>query len=451
MDSLINRLATYSSEITYEKLPLKVTHEVKRLLLDGLGCALGGYDSEITKISTSIAERYKPQKDYSRIFVKGTYVSPDWAAFVNGCMIRYLDFNDMVPAGHPSDGLGAILAVAEAEHICGKNVIAAIAVYYEVFTALGQSADYMKIGWDQGWLLGIALTCGLSNLLEFPKNKIANAIAITAVAHVSLRQTRAGTLSMWKGAAAPYAAGEAVRSTLLAQEGMTGPDMPFEGHHGAEEMLIGKITLPVLGRGDGTYHLFQTRYKYWPVEYFTQSSVWLALRLRDWSPVDAIESIHVEAHRACWSEVGSEPEKWNPKTRETADHSLPFIMAISLREGEILPSSFEPKFFLDQNIREIMNKITVSENPEYTAVWPEKMILRVTAKNNKGNTVSFIEENPKGHISNPMSDSDIENKFFRLGKGVLPDKKLHNIIDIIWSLDNIKDTSDLLTALYEEW
>jgi 2-methylcitrate dehydratase len=448
VDLLTRRLAEYATTLKMKDIPPEVIHEIKRLTLDSIACAIGGFHEDVSKISRQFARRVTT--DYFPAHILGTNdaCSPDLAAFANGTMIRALDYNDtVIPVGHPSDAMGAILAIADALHASGSILIPAITTTYEVFNALGSVANYQEIGWDQGWLIGLAATCGMANLLGFSVEQAAHAISISAVAHVSLRQTRAGHLSMWKGAAAPYAAGEAVRTTLLSRDGMTGPDRAFDGRHGVFEKLLGHFELPEPGKIGKPFHLFKTRMKYWPVEYYTQSVVWLSLKIRDWAPVAEIKSIDVEAHWACWSEVGNDPAKWDPQTRETADHSLPYIMAVTLRDGVITPSSFQKRAYLDPSLRPIMKKISVRENPVFTAALPDKTIIQIAVTNELGEKRTFSEEYPRGHRSNPMTDQEVEEKFIRLSEGLLGVGQIETFLKGCWALENEKDSALFLKNL----
>ncbi len=444
MDPITFQLAEYATSLTQDKLPYEVVHDAKRLIIDALACAIGGFDTDIGRITRTIAERVTTSHFPAHILGTRVVSTPDSAAFANATMIRALDFNDMIPAGHPSDALGAVIAVADAVRATGPKLISALVVTYEVFSALGSVADYQEIGWDQGWAISLATTCGIVNLLGLSQEEAAHAVSIAASAHISLRQVRAGQLSMWKGAAAPYAAAEAVRATLIAAEGMTGPARAFDGRHGVFERLLEPFSFPALGRSAGEFHLAETRLKFWPVEYNAQSVVWLALKLREWARPEHIEAISVETYWAGWSEIGSDPEKWRPKSRETADHSLPYIMAVAMRDGRITASSFESGSYRDSTLHAFMANITVQENPEFTAAWPDKMIVQVTATNRSGDQIVLREDNPRGHHSNPMTDDDIEKKFIGLAKGRFAEDRVARLLPKLWALENEVDTASLL-------
>jgi 2-methylcitrate dehydratase len=447
VDAMTRTLAQYATSLDYDDLPPEVVHEIKRLLLDALGCGIGGFHTPTGKLARAVAGRVST--DYLAAHILGTRTrsTPDLAGFANSSMVRALDFNDMVPGGHPSDALGAIVAVADALHAPGRDLIPAAVVSYEIFTALVAAVKTQKIGWDQGYFISLATTCGTARLLGLSFEQAAHAVAISATAHLSTRHSRAGELSMWKGVAAPYAARDAILATLLAAEGMTGPEQPFEGRDGAFERVTGPFELRPLGAAGKPFGLFDVRMKYWPVEGNTQVGVWLARELREWAPVEQIESIDVETYWACWSEVGSEPAKWDPQTRETADHSLPYIMAVVLRSGEITLDAFRPRTYLDPSLRPIMNKITVRESPELSALWPENFPMRVTATRKDGERRILRLDNPRGHRSNPMTDQDIEDKFSRLCESVLSGQQIEAVIGDCWSLERQPDSADLLAKL----
>jgi 2-methylcitrate dehydratase len=236
-------------------------------------------------------------------------------------MIRNLDFNDTWPGGHPSDCLGPLLALAEAAGADGRRLLTSMVVAYEIFARLSDAAQFRERGWDQGYAVGLSTAAGLGSLLGLSREQIGHGLAICAVGNVPLRATRAGQLSLWKGAATAYAARNGVFGLLLAAEGMTGPDRPIEGRHGLWEQVTGPFELAEFGARGGAFLTPNVRLKFWPVEYNGQAGVWAARELRSRLPLAEIEDISIGTYWSAWHEIGSEPEKWDPRTRETADHS----------------------------------------------------------------------------------------------------------------------------------
>jgi 2-methylcitrate dehydratase len=424
MDNLTQRLATFAASLAYEQIPDAILHHARRSLIDSIGCAFGGLDCEAARIGRRITEGAAPSRHAGAVIGSNAPAPAEEAAFLNTVMIRYLDFNDAWHAGHPSDMLGALLALAGsanggANGADGRRLLTAMVVAYEVAFQMIPPTKMRERGWDQGYVIGIATTCGLGNLLGLPVDRLAHAISITSVANVPMRNTRAGKLSLWKGAATAFAIRNAVFATLLAADGMTGPDAPFEGRHGLWEQITGPFELDKFGVDGGEWKFPWIRLKYWPVEYNAQAGVWAALRLREEIAAGDIAGIDIATYWSAWHEIGSEPEKWDPSTRETADHSLPFIFARALVDGTITLASFDEAAYRDPSLRPLMAKITVREDAAIEALYPAQIVMRVEAVATDGRRRSIEIANPRGDNTNPMDEDEVAAKFRSLAEPVL--------------------------------
>jgi 2-methylcitrate dehydratase len=369
------------------------------------------------------------------------------AAFINAAMIRYLDFNDTVHGGHPSDTLGAVLAVADAAGADGKRLLSGMVVAYETATRLIAATKLRERGWDQGFAIGIAAAAGVGHMLRLPAERIAHAVAITTVANVPLRATRAGELSKWKGAATAFAGRNAVFAVELAAEGMTGPEAAFAGRHGAFEQMGGEWALAPFGEDFWTPRV---GLKFWPVENSAQAGVWAALELREALPLAEIAAIDIAASWAAWHEIASEPAKWDPKTRETADHSLPYIFARALADGGISVGSFDAAAYLDPALRPLMAKIAVHRDEEIDKVYPGRVVMRVAATSADGRRHDLEIANPRGHPLNPMNDGEISEKFMRLAEPVLGQARSAAALELAWTVEREPSVARLFTLLESE-
>jgi len=419
MDNLTRQLAEFAASLTYQQIPSAIVHHAKRSLVDSIGCALGGRDCEAVQTGRRIADGSAPRHYVGNIIGSTARTNAEEAAFINTAMIRYLDFNDAWHAGHPSDMLGGLLALAGPAGLDGKRLISAMVAAYEIAFRMIPPTRMRERGWDQGYVIGIATACGIGNLLGLSAEKLAHAIAITAVANVPMRATRAGKLSLWKGAATAFAVRNAVFATLLAAEGMTGPEAPFEGRHGLWEQITGPFEIEKFGTDGGDWKFPLIRLKYWPVEYNAQAGVWAALKLRqEIAPAD-IAHIDIATYWSAWHEIGSEPEKWDPTTRETADHSLPFIFARALVDGTITVASFDETAYLDPALRPLMAKISVREDPAIEALYPVRIVMQVETVATDGRRHAIEITNPRGDNTNPMDDGEVAAKFRSLAEPAL--------------------------------
>ena len=288
MDRTTEMLSAYACSLTYEELGHEVVEQVKRTLVDTMGCAIGGYESEPAAIARSLADGVHGGMA-SRVLGTAATTTPDLAAFANGVAVRYLDCNDSYfspGGGHPSDMIPAVLAVAVPLRSDGPTVITAIALAYEVFCRLSDEVVAGDLGWDQGIFSVIGAACGAARVMGLDEEQTGNAISLAITPHLPLGVTRTGELSMWKGCAAASASRSAVFAAQLAAKGMTGPDEAFEGRRGLWEQAVGReVAVPDFPLGnargnDDTFRITRTIFKAYPSQIHTQAPIGLALQLR---------------------------------------------------------------------------------------------------------------------------------------------------------------------------
>lgn len=415
MDPILESLTEFSTGLSYRDLPASVVAATGERVMDALGCAIGAQGGDTVEIARSLAGPAAPGALAGRIVGSSDLAAADAAGFVNTCAVRHIDFNDTyLPGGHPSDSSGGLFAIAPQIGASGQQLIAATVVAYEIFIRLQVSAKLRERGWDQGFGVGIGTAAGLANLMGLSRDVARNAIAITCVANVPMRATRAGMLSMWKGVATAYAVRNAVFGVQLAIAGMTAPEAPFSGRHGFTELISGPIELAPFGTSPEHFFLPKAKIKYWPVAHAMQTAIWAGIELRKKVSADALASVDVQTCWSAWHESGSEPAKWDPKTKETADHSLPYILAWTLRHGQIDEESFKRESYLDPSIRPLMNIITARVDDDIEKDMPKTMRMRVNAKDKAGKSYEVHIVNPPGHEDNPLSAADLAAKFTRL-------------------------------------
>jgi 2-methylcitrate dehydratase len=289
--------------------------------------------------------------------------------------------------------------------------------------------------------------------------KTRQAVNIAGVASAAMRQARVGELSHWKGVAFANAARHGVYSALLARAGMTGPAPIFEGQMAFEKQLgvsLGEVgrqfTVPTLPSKSGPASMIlNTSIKYWPAEYHSQSAIEAALFLRKEIPdVTQIESVLIESHAAAVDIIGSEPEKWKPETRETADHSLPYITAIALIDGEVTDRQFQPQRFADPAIWKFLENVRVERNAELSAIYAGAVanIVHVTLRD--GRVLTKRVDYPLGNAKNPVSDAELLGKFNALVEPKLGGAGAKRIVDLAWGLEGASDLTQLMGACVME-
>jgi 2-methylcitrate dehydratase len=333
----------------------------------------------------------------------------------------------------------------------GKDLILAIVLAYEIQCRLCDAADLRHRGWDHvnyGLVSG-ALSAG--RLLGLSKGQLAQAVNISLNSHLAMRQVRAGALSMWKGFSFANASRNAVFSALLAREGITGPAPVFEGEMGFFNQVSGRFQLDVRSfGGEGRrFKLEDTFVKFYPAEYHAQSAIWAALGLRDkirGDPMKRVAYVGVETHEAGYTILGRDQEKWAPETRETADHSLPYIVTMALLDGRIDNETYAARKLKDPAVREFMKKVIVKEDKALTGDYPASIPNRVTVKLDDGETLSVRVDDPRGHPSNPMTEEEIERKFRVLTKGILKGPQVEKALRFVRTVEKQADVSPLLAA-----
>ncbi len=450
MDRAQETLSAYSSALRYHDLPAQTVHQVKRTLIDTLACAIGGFSSKPAVIARTLARGINATAPARLLGAKDT-TAPDLAAFANGVAIRYLDYNDSYfspGGGHPSDTISASLAAADACAADGKSLIASAALAYEAFCRLSDQIVLRRNGWDNGIFIAIGAACAAGNIMGLDREAMGHAISLAAVPNLSLGVTRTGELSMWKGAAAAASARAGLFAAQLAHLGMTGPDLPFAGRKGLCDQLGAPDTsLAPLGGGSEPFRIMDTITKNYPSQIHTQAPIGLALALRPRLTGESPHSIHIRTYSDAASSPSIDPEKWDPKTRETADHSIPFLVASALRYGEITPGSFSPDRIAEPALRPLISRTITEEDPDFTHRYPSEFNcwLEVTTQTGRRFEASAIF--PKGHHRNPFSDSDLEDKFHRLSSGSLTHDQQRRVLDLLWSLETLPTLQPLHHAL----
>lgn len=447
MDRLTEQIATFASTLAFDAVGDEVAHTATQRLIDALGCALGAHDCAPAEIGRRLAAGQTPGKFAGRTLFADSMLPLESAAFINSTMIRNFDFNDRFPGGHPSDGLGAHLAFAGASGIDGKRFLTAMVVTYEIFIRLSEASKLRTLGWDQGFAVAVSTTAGISNLLGLSLEKTAAAIGMTATASVPLRVTRSGELTPWKNVATSFAVRNAVFAAMLAAEGMAGPGNAFAGRKGLFENITGSFELAPFPHEGGDFQTARVLLKYWPLETNGQPAVWAALEMREKVSAEDIAGIEVFCDDFTRFEIGSEPEKWDPKTRETADHSLPYIFARALVDGPITVASFDENAVRDPALRPLMQKIKVTADKDIQALSPETMALRVAVQTHNGASHEVEIVNPLGHPRNPMQDADIERKFHALGEPIIGAGRCRESLDAWWRACDATDLRPVIRLL----
>jgi 2-methylcitrate dehydratase len=447
MDQRIRELSEYAAGLAYAELPPAVVHECKRKLIDTLGCAIGAFDAEPSRIARAVASHYSSDAP-ARIFGTLKKTTAEHAAFANGSMLRYADYNDAYfnkNSGHPSDTFAGVLALGESVHADGKAIILATTLAYEGFCNFSDILPREQ-GWDYVIFGVVGCALGGARLLGLDAARTGQAIALAVTPNLALEQTRLGELSMWKGCAAANAARNGVFAALLAEAGLTGPDDAIEGKAGLQHAL-GKFEWAPFGGRGGPFRICETHLKYFPAVVHSQSPIAAAVELHGKVGHVEIEAIVVDSYWVANRYIDRASPLWHPGTRETADHSLPYIIAAALIDGTINEASFDDARLNDARIANLMQRMTLREDAAFTASHPTTWPCRIEVKTKGGQTHTASVEYFKGHAKNPLSDAEVEGKFRDLTDGLLVAGQAACIIDAVWALDRLPDIGRLIDLL----
>lgn len=451
-DRVTKALAEFSQRISYEDLSTDVIKETKRRLIDTLGCLMSGYEQDATVAARKLATYY--EYDHGATIIgtnKKAHV--DIATLANGTAIRYLDFNDTylsVEPQHPSDTIAPLLALAEARDKSPKDLLTSIAVAYETSVIFCDAASLKNNGWDHVNYITLATVVGGANLLNLSVDQTEQALSLAIVPQAAMRQTRNGEISMWKGAAAANAARHAVFALQLAECGMRGPYEPILGTMGVNYQILDR-KLPIdqvvkqFNAVSSPNRILKTYIKNWAVEYMTQSAIESAISLsKKINSFDEIEHIHVETFQMAYDILAKDEEKWAPKTRGTADHSLPYITLVALEDGEITLDSFNQERLNNQNTVERLNHmITIEVTDEMNAGYPDGNPNRITISLKDGEKLTKLVKHPAGHSGNPMSDNQLIEKYKRLTHPFLSEQQQEKSLEKLWDIESLEHFNEL--------
>jgi 2-methylcitrate dehydratase len=447
MDATTERLVDYTVQLDFADLSPEIIAEAKIRLLDTLACVVGAYDQSISVAARKLAARYGMDTPVT-MFGTGQKVSPEMGAFANSVMLRAADMNDNIRikgGGHPSDIIGALFAGAELGARDGKSFLTTLALGYEIYSSGCAGIDLLRKGWDQPVYGVVASALTVGKLMGLDREQLGHAVSLALVPNMATITTRHGELSAWKGCAAANAARNGVFAAILAQEGFTGPEKPVEGKYGLWD-FVGKFEWP-LTPGEPPSMIARTDLKAFPICVHGQTAVWVVLDLREKIDIDNIEAVRIEVYDRAREMMGTDPTRWAPKTRETADHSLPYVVATALLHGAIGEEAFTDAALNEPALVALMQRMTVEEDPTLTAMTPDGRPCRITITLKDGTSVRHEMRYQKGHPENPMSAEDVKNKFRRLCADYGPPKQAEAIIAAVEGLEDMADIGELIGAL----
>jgi 2-methylcitrate dehydratase len=448
--TLAEQLAHYAHRLRFDDLEAGTIERLKVHLIDTIGCGIAAFDERPVRICRELALTVRGEATLIGTTDRTTI---EYAAFANCAAVRYLDFNDTYIrrfSVHPSDHIPACLAAAEVEKRSGRELLEAVLLAYEVNSRLVDACDISTRGWDPTVMSPPAVALAAGKLMGLNPGQLTHAVNLAINDHVPLAQTRVQTLSDWKGLSDAEASRNSVFAAMLARAGLTGPSPIFEGKSGFFQQITGpaKIDVDRFGGRHVEFRIHRCNLKRYPAVIYTQTAAVAAIEVaRQIGSLNDIRQLEVATTRRGYQRTGSEPEKWTPETRDTADHSLPYIVARAMFDGDITNETFEPQMFRDPAIRAFMKKISVSADPVLTARQGAAAPTRITAILKDGRTISSEVDAAPGFAGRPMTRDELEQKFRGNVARKWTSNKVDEVLDLLWRVDKIDDLSKLLGAL----
>jgi 2-methylcitrate dehydratase len=439
--TLVEELARFVAGARYEALSPEASQQLKIRVLDSLGCAIGALEGEPIAILRAQINDFGGNP--LATLIGGGKTAPDRAAFYNSALVRYLDYNDTFIAKgescHPSDNLGAVLAAAEYADSSGKDFLTALAVAYQVQCRLSEEAPVRARGFDHTTQGSYAAAAGVARALGLDVRPTANAIAISGTAYNALRVTRTGSLSHWKGMAYPAVAHGATHAAFLAMRGMTGPAEVFEGNKGFMESIAGRFSID-WSREDLEI-VRRTSIKKYNAEFHAQSTLEGILLLQAQHGLSAaqIAGIEIETFDVAYHIIGGgeEGDKQRVRTKEEADHSLPYMVAVALLDGRVTPEQYLPERILRADVQTLLRKVTVRPAEDLSARFPRELPCRLHITLTDGRRYDLEIADYPGFYTRPMSWQEALEKFERLAAPATDEALRRAIAETVLHLEEV--------------
>jgi 2-methylcitrate dehydratase len=447
--TLVTRLARFVVQRSWDDLSDAARQQLKIRVLDALGCALGALTAPPVSAIRAQLEDFGGRPLCT--LVGGGRTAPDRAALYNGALVRYLDFNDAYFAPgetcHPSDNLAPVLAAAEYAGASGRELLTALAVAYQVHCRLSDQAPVRDRGFDHTTQGAYAAAAGAAKALRLDEAETANAVAIAGTALNALRVTRTGVLSQWKGLAYPFTSFGAVEAAFLAARGITGPAEVFEGNKGFMDSIAGLFVID--WQHENLERVRSTFLKRYNAEIHSQSAIEALLELRRKHVIDpgAVEGIELETFQVAYDIIGGgeEGDKTDIRTKEQADHSLPYLLAVGLLDGQVLPAQFAPGRIRRPDVQALLRRVEVRPADDLSARFPAEHACRLRLRLAGGATLFAEKSDYEGFVTRPMNWEHARQKFERLGARIEP-ALTAELADTVASLDEL-ETRDLTALL----
>jgi 2-methylcitrate dehydratase len=449
-ETITARISKWATDLSYADLSDDAIREAKRYLLDSLGCALGGYQQHDVKIALEVLEEHGGAGP-ATVIGTGAKMDPVSASLLNALMVRVMDYNDIYwqqDPSHPSDIIPAAMACGERTAKDGRELIVGIVLGHEFEMRLCEAAipGIRERGWHHATLTAFVSPIVAARMLDLGWEEMQHAIGISGSRMCTLGAVTAGKLTMMKNTVDPMATQSGVLAALLAEKGYTGPEHVIDGKEGLAHCMGPEWKLELLEDGLGdAFRITRCGMKAFPTEALTHAPISCTLDLIKDNDLqaDQVEKVHIRS-LARAADILADPSKYDPRTKETADHSLPYVIAAAVADRQVTPLQFTDQKIMDPTIRAQLHKVEVVADPEIEALFPELQRVIVTVVTTDGREFTKQVDYPKGDPRNPLTDQEIEEKFDALAAPIMSEQDRQRLKEAVWSLEDVDSISELM-------
>ena len=446
----VESLAKYAARASFADLSSRSREQLPVHILDSIGCCIAALGSG--PIEACRAQVTDFGGDGPCTLIGGGKANPIFAGFWHTALVRYVDFMDnfLAPTEtcHTADNFGVALTMAEYIGGSGRDLMLGVALSYTVQSRFVDHANFMTRGFDHTAQLAFSLNAAAGRLLGMSEVQIANAIAMAAASDASFAVIRAKPLSQWKGLASAQSALGAMNALFLARRGVEGPLQVIEGTNGIDNLLHMQVQID--WDKEGYEGVLESTIKMYNAMIHTQSAVHCMVELVKQNKFDPgkVVSIQADVTRITYDFAGGGLYGMDKvvRTKEQADHNLPYLLAVALLDGDVMPAQFEPDRIARADVQQLLKKVSVRPDNEYTDQYPAKMPAKITVRLQDGTMIEHEVQDYPGLASDPFTWQDAVDKFDRLAAGRVEETLSGEIKDAVRSLDNIQ-IADLMQLL----
>jgi 2-methylcitrate dehydratase len=446
----VEALARYAARAKFDDLSAESRKQLPVHILDSLGCCIAALGAGPVQACREQVAEFGGTGPST--LIGGGKANPIYAAFWHTALVRYVDFMDNFLAQnetcHTADNFGVALTIADYVGGSGRDLMLGVALGYTVQSRFVDHANFMTRGFDHTAQLAFSHNAAAGRLLGLSEQQIGHAVAMAAVSDASFAVVRAKPLSQWKGLASAQAALGAMNTLFLARRGVEGPLQVIEGPLGIDHLLGMKIDIE--WDKQGYEGVTESTIKKYNSMIHTQSAVHCMVELTRQKKLDPnrIVSIEGEVFQLAFDFAGGGLYGVDKviRTKEQADHSLPYLLSVALIDGEVTPAQFQPNRIVKPDVQALLKKVSIRPNDEFTAQYPRKMPAKITIGLQDGTVIEHQVQDYPGLASQPFTWEESVKKFDTLAAGRVDAGLSREIKDAVLSLESIQ-VRDLVNLL----